>query len=85
MDKKIEIENCDLIQVITKITIHVLNIVLNDRATIQVLCYDDGGKVLNSYIFELIEEYHLWRDDNFLIQYVCEKYGFVLKNNSPEI
>ena len=82
MNRSIQVENCDLIQVISKIKIHILNLILNDRATIQVLCYDDDEKMLNGYVFELVEEqYEMWHDDNYIYQFVCEKYGFVLKNN----
>jgi len=82
MNRSIQVEKCDLIQVISKIKIHILNLILNDRATIQVLCYDDDEKMLNGYVFELVgEQYKMWHDDNYIYQFVCKKYGFVLKNN----
>ena len=44
--------------------------------------FDDDEKMLNGYVFELVgEQYKMWRDDNYIYQFVCEKYGFVLKNN----
>ena len=49
----INIEPCDLIQIISKIKINVLHLELNTSATIQCLCYDFENKFLNSYIFTL--------------------------------
>ena len=54
MNRSIQVEKCDLIQVISKIKIHILNLILNDRATIQVSCYDDDEQMLNGYVFELV-------------------------------
>ena len=83
MNQYIPVENCDLIQVVTQIKINILNIILCDRATIQVLLYGYDTKLLDSYIFELVgDEYQMWQDDNYLIQYVCEKYNLILREPS---
>ncbi len=73
----INIEPCELIQYISKIKISILYIELNVKATIQTLCYDDYNKLLVTYIFELIEdEYQMWNNDKWLIDYIFNKYGF---------
>lgn len=79
----ISIEPTNLIQVITKITINILHIELNKNATVQVLAYSETNELLRSFVFELIlPEYESWTNDEWLINYVCEKYDFLLKNNS---
>lgn len=83
MESYINIEACDLIQVITKIKIRVINLNLNSSATIEVKCFNDGDKLLNTYFFELKQpDYSEWINDSWLIDYVCNKYGFVIKNVS---
>jgi hypothetical protein len=48
---------------------------------IKVESFDDENKLLNTYYFELNEKnYHMWNTDSWLIDYVCNKYGFVIKN-----
>lgn len=82
MESYINVEPCDLIQVITKIKIHVVHLELNVSATIQVNCFDEVNRLLNNYVFELRQpEYSDWVNDYWLINYVCEKYGFQIKNN----
>jgi len=82
MESYINVEPCDLIQVITKIKIHVIHLELNVSATIQVNCFDEVNRLLNNYVFELRQpEYSDWVNDYWLINYVCEKYGFQIKNN----
>jgi len=78
MDVYMNIEPCDLIQVITKIKIKVLSLELNKFATIQVLCYDEEKNFLHSYVFELNDDYQLWTTDESLIDYISNKYGFTL-------
>ena len=52
---------------------------INLNATIQVLVYSEENQLLTSYVFELIlPEYDYWRDDDWLVDYVCQKYGFVV-------
>jgi hypothetical protein len=79
----ISIEPTNLIQVITKIIINILHIELNKNATVQVLAYSETNELLKSFVFELIlPEYESWTNDEWLINYVCDKYGFLLENNS---
>lgn len=79
----INVEPCDLIQIITKIQINIIYLKLNESATIQVNCLDDSNKLLNTYIFELIQpEYTEWTNDEWLINYICEKYGFIINLNN---
>ena len=82
MENYICIESCDLIQIISKIKIKVINLVLNESAMIKVESFDDENKLLNTYYFELNgNDYQMWNTDSWLVDYVCEKYGFVIKNN----
>lgn len=81
MESYINIESCDLIQVITKIKVKVINLELNSSATIEVKCFSDDGKLLNTYFFELKQpDYSDWMTDYWLINHVCEKYGFIMKS-----
>lgn len=78
----INVEPCDLIQIISKIKIHVINLELNESATIQVNCYDNSNKLLTTYIYELRQpEYSEWINDYWLINYTCDRYGFQIKNS----
>ena len=82
METYINVEPCDLIQIISKIKITVLNINLNESAVIQCECFSDDNKFLVSYIYELRQpEYSEWYNDYWLINYTMEKYGFTMKNN----
>lgn len=82
MENYIHIESCDLIQIISKIKIEVINLVLNESAMIEVKSFDDENKLLNTYYFELNgNDYQMWNTDSWLIDYVCDKYGFIIKNN----
>lgn len=76
----IDVEQCELMQYISKIKINVLHVELNVKATIQTLCYDEYSNLLISYVFELKdEEYQSWQQDSYLTNYVLEKYGFIEK------
>ena len=82
MENYIHIESCDLIQIISKIKIKVMNLVLNESAMIEVKSFDDENKLLNTYYFELNgNDYQMWTNDSYIINYVCNKYGFVIKYN----
>jgi len=81
MKSYVEIEPADLVQFITRISINVLNINLNESATIQVLCYSESNEILMTYCFELVDEYFLWTTDEWLYEYCLNKYGFVKKQN----
>jgi hypothetical protein len=79
----INVEPCELMQFISKIKIDVIYIKLNITATIQTSCYDDYDKLLITYIFELDgNEYQMWNTDQWLIDYVLDKYGFSKKQIS---
>jgi len=76
----INVEPCELMQFISKIKIDVIYIKLNITATIQTSCYDDYNKLLITYIFELSgDEYQMWTSDQWLVDYVLDKYGFSKK------
>ncbi len=76
----ININQSQITQYIKKIKINVIHIELNVTATIQTLCYDENGVLLVAYAFELIgDEYLAWQNDNWLINYVCQKYNFTLE------
>jgi len=79
MPTLLQIEPSQLIRIITKIQIHVIHMDLNLSATIQVLAYSEENELLVSHIFELnLPEYDSWHDDDWLVDYVCQKYGFTL-------
>lgn len=64
----------------TKITIGVLSLQLNINAIIKVELYDDTNKIIDTVQFVLSgDEYKQWQDDNYLINYVCNKYGYLIK------
>jgi hypothetical protein len=64
----------------TKITIGVLSLQLNLNAIIKVELYDDTNKILDTVQFVLTgDEYKQWQDDSYLVQYVCNKYGYLTK------
>jgi hypothetical protein len=82
MPSYLQIQPAQLIQIISKIKINVLHMEINSNATIQVLAYSEDNQLLTSYVFELnLPEYDYWRDDDYLVDYVCQKYGFTLINN----
>jgi hypothetical protein len=78
MEPYINIEACNLIQVISKIKIKVLSLEINKFAVIQVMCYDNSMNFLCNHVFELRDDYQLWINDEWLINYVVNKYGFTL-------
>lgn len=76
----LQIQPSQLIQIISKIQINILHMDLNLSATIQVLAYSEENQLLASYVFELIvPDYDAWHDDDWLVDYVCQKYGFILE------
>ena len=79
MPSYLQIQPAQLIQIISKIKINVLHMEINSNATIQVLAYSEDNQLLTSYVFELnLPEYDYWRDDDYLVDYVCQKYGFII-------
>ena len=64
----------------SKISIQVLSLQLNLNAIIKVELYDDTNKILDTVQFVLSgDEYQQWQNDNYLINYVCNKYGYLTK------
>lgn len=61
--------------------IRILNISLNQSATINVLFYGDGGEYVKNETFSLVNpDYQLWTSDEWLINYVADKYGLTIVN-----
>lgn len=80
MNSYISIESKEVLQYGSKISINVLHLVLNESAIIRVQLFDENNKILDSNEFSLEgEEYINWHNDNYLIEFVCEKFGYVLK------
>ena len=78
----INIDPSDLIQIVSKISVEVINIILNETATVRVTCFNSNGQQLISYHYQLRQpEYSEWTNDEWLINYSCQKYGFTVKNN----
>jgi hypothetical protein len=59
------------------ISISILELVLNTKAIIKVLYYDDDYKIIENKILSLEQpDYGNWgSDDNFIINWVFEKLG----------
>ncbi len=63
----------------TKIEIKIVNLELNIRTYVVVKFYSDDSKLLNIEDFLLDgEDYANWTNDNYLINYVCNKYNLQL-------
>ena len=76
----IQIQPHQITKNIKSFRIDVPYIILNTLAIVKVRCFDETGILLISYDFELKDdEYQLWKDDQDLINYVCEKYNFDLE------
>ena len=77
MDNTIEIEPKEITLNIKKIKIEVPYLLFNVMAMVRVQCFDENNNLLVIHNFELMgEDYQLWKDDQDLINYVCEKYNF---------
>ncbi len=63
-----------------KISINVLHIQLNTLAIIKVQLYSQEGKLIdvNEFVLEG-EDYQNWHNDDYLIQYICNKYEYTLQ------
>ena len=69
-----------------KIKISVLHVELNKRALIKVELYSEDEKIIDTnHILLENEEYLLWQHDDYLLNYVCEKYGYILSETSNDI
>jgi hypothetical protein len=79
MDQYINIEQKEISLSATKISIDVLLIELNIRAIIRVRFYSSDSKLLDTDEFVLDgDEYADWNNDDYLIDYVCDKYNISL-------
>ena len=77
MTSYINIQPKDITQTVSKILIKVSNIELNSYAIIKVQTYDSSEKMITCESFILSgTEYDMWSTDNYLIEYVCNKYGY---------
>ena len=66
-------------QTVSKILIKVSNLELNSYAIIKVQTYDSSEKMITCELFILSgNEYDMWSTDNYLIDYVCNKYDYAL-------
>jgi hypothetical protein len=79
MTSYINIQPKDITQTVSKILIKVSNLELNSYAIIKVQTYDSSEKMITSESFVLSgTEYDMWSTDNYLIEYVCNKYNYTL-------
>jgi len=77
MTSYINIQQKDITQTVSKILIKVSNLELNSYAIIKVQTYDSNENMITCESFILSGlEYDLWSTDNYLIDYVCNKYGY---------
>ena len=75
MTSYINIQPKDITQTVSKILIKVSNLELNSYAIIKVQTYDSSEKMITSESF-VLSDYDNWTTDNYLIDYVCNKYGY---------
>lgn len=76
----INIQPKEVILTATKINIKVVYLELNQSAIISVKLFNNDSKLIDSNEFVLEgEQYDDWHDDDYLIDYVCTKYGLVLQ------
>ena len=79
--KYINIQPNEFIQTATKIDINVIYIELNNYAVIGVKLFDCNSKLLDSHeIYLEGTDYNNWNNDDYLINYVCEKFNLSLLN-----
>lgn len=75
--KFINIQPKELILEAQQIGISILHIDLNVMAVVRVQLYSQDSKLIDSNEFILEgEDYQNWINDDYLIQYVCNKYGY---------
>ncbi len=75
----INIEPKQINLVAHKISVKVLHLELNSNAIIKVESFSENNELLESKQFILDGyDYQNWNNDDFLIQYVCDKYGYIL-------
>ena len=81
MSIEIEEQNVNISLKFNKFSILVTNFVLNVGCDLVVTMFDENNIAVKQEVLPLLkEEYAQWaNDDNFIIQYVCEYFGFVKK------
>lgn len=79
MASYISIQPKDITQTVNKILIKVIHIELNSYAIIKVQTYDSDEKMITCEQLILSgQDYDNWTTDDYLIQYVCNKYNYTL-------
>ena len=79
MTSYINIQPKDITQTVSKILIKVSNLELNSYAIIKVQTFDSNDGMITHEQFILSGlDYDNWTNDNFLIEYVCNKYNYTL-------
>ena len=79
MTSYINIQPKDITQTVSKILIKVSNLELNSYAIIKVQTFNTNDSNITCESFILSgTEYDMWLTDNYLIDYVCNKYDYAL-------
>lgn len=64
---------------ITSIEIRIISLTINESASINILFYGNGGEYIKNESFTLKNpDYQLWTDDQWLIDYVLNKYDLTI-------
>ena len=86
MSNFINVEESTIIKTVHKIKIDVPYLILNTKCMVRVLCYDENEEFIHKYEFELVDDDYLqWQTDEWLVNYVKQKYFFnndVLENEN---
>jgi hypothetical protein len=75
----LQIQPKNIIEIADKISIRVSDIQINKYAIISVETFNVDSKLISrkEFILDGIN-YHNWINDDYLIQYVCNEFGFTL-------
>jgi hypothetical protein len=75
----LQIQPKNIIEIADKISIRVSDIQINKYAIISVEIFNVDSKLINrkEFILDGIN-YQNWTNDDYLIQYVCNEFGFTL-------
>lgn len=85
MTEYINIQQATITKEITKIKIDIPFIILREKCFVRVLCYNNDNELIHKYEFELMgNDYLQWQTDEWLINYVCQKYFFNVNNIEDE-
>jgi hypothetical protein len=68
---------------LTTFSIKITEFIFNQSVSLLVSFYDtDGAIIENNFLLLEGSDYNNWsNDDNYIINYICDKYGLTLKNN----